>query len=480
MTLLGSVVASVGIPLLVGLVLDPVAELVGLVLRWCLFVGFPMWVIVRAIYGWSQSEDSLVRAFLRDLRPDPLGNLVVGSTVRRSVPVLTIALILVNAAIHYSGIDPVDYAMRMADPSLWPWTNFTSLFMHADGEHLWGNMLFLLVFGSAIEPRVPRARYLVYYLLLGTVANAVSVSFYRMGGNDLMTSLGASGAISGVMGLFVIRCYFARVGMPIPVFGALGAPIPLGYRLHMNAMVLVGLYFLRDLLGARSEIEEGASGIGYLAHVGGYCAGLCLAYATGLAREGRREVLELRASRPADLESLGPDAGARDRVLELDPQNVTLRLARARARSKYVLRQDARDDYEALIRILLERDPDEAARVFAECFRKYWTPLSPKDQLALSPALERIGELEIAARALEQIAETAGIEAADREKALLHQGKLLVALGLDDAASHVYERLLREHPQTALREIVEAKLGRRWTGSAVSTGKSEDGCTTQR
>jgi membrane associated rhomboid family serine protease len=60
--------------------------------------------------------------------------------------VFTIALILANAAIHYSAIDPVDYAMRMADPSLWPWTNFTSLFVHADGEHLWGNMLFLLVF----------------------------------------------------------------------------------------------------------------------------------------------------------------------------------------------------------------------------------------------------------------------------------------------------------------------------------------------
>jgi tetratricopeptide (TPR) repeat protein len=272
------------------------------------------------------------------------------------------------------------------------------------------------------------------------------------------------------MGLFVVRCYFARVGMAIPVFGALGAPLPVGYRLHMPAMILVGLYFLRDLSGARSEVEDGSSGIGYLAHVGGYCFGVCIAYAMGLAREGRREVLEFRASRTSDLENLGPDGEARDRVLELDPENLPLRIARARARSKYVRREDGREDYEAAIRLLVKRDTDEAARLFAECFRKYRTPLAPEEQLALTPALERAGELEIAARALELVAATSGPDVAVRRQALLHQARLLAAMGLEEAAVPVYEKILREDPGGSLHGIVEAKLARCRGASAARLG----------
>ena len=210
-------------------------------------LGLPAWVIARAIYQWSQSEDSLPRAFLRDLRPQAYGAFVLGDAPLRQIPVATIFLILANVTIYYSGIDSITYSMRMAEPSLWLWTNFSSLFMHANAEHLWGNMLFLWIFGSAVEPRIARARYLAYYLLVGTAGNALSVAFYWMAGYDWVAGLGASGAISGVMGLFVVRCYFAQVGVPVPLFGALGAALPIGYRLHVNAMVLVGLFLFLGL-----------------------------------------------------------------------------------------------------------------------------------------------------------------------------------------------------------------------------------------
>jgi membrane associated rhomboid family serine protease len=458
-TLFATLATALGIPLFVALVLDPASALLRLSLTWLLVLGLPVFVIARVLHRWATDDEPFLRAVLRDLRPDPLASLVVGERPLRRVPVVTLGLIVANVWLFYEVRDPLDYAMRTADPALWVWTNFSSLFMHVDAEHLWGNVLFLWIFGSALEPRIGRWRTLGWYFVAGTAGNVLATVFDAwVAADDRMISLGASGAIAGVMGLFVVRCHFARVGLPVPVFGGLGAPLPVGYRVHVNAMVLVGLYFCLDLLGARSQLAGEGEAIGYFAHLGGYGMGLCLAYGSGLAREGRRELLELRASRAADLDGLGPDPAARDRVLLAKPDHLPLRIERARARSKYVLRANGREDYEVAIGLLLKRDTIEAARLFVELFRKYGTALAPRQQLALTPALERIGQLDVAARALEQIAERAGIGEADRERALLQQARLLTALDLPDAAAHVYERLLREHP--ASRPAVEAKLAR--------------------
>lgn len=464
--LFGSLTAVVAVPLLLTLVIDTTGDLLRPLIRWLFWMVLPVGVLARVVYRWLDSGESLAWAVLRDLRPTPSGGPLVleGGPLRR-LPVLTIALVAANVAIHYSVADPLDYAMRMGDPSLWLWTNFTSMFAHMSDEHLWGNMLFLWVFASEIEPRLGRARTLLYYLVLGTAGNVLSVVFYSwVVGDDRIVTLGASGAISGVMGLFIVRCYFARVGVAVPIFGPLGAALPIAYRLQVNALVLIGLYFCLDLLGARSQLEGDPSSIDQMAHLGGYCSGLCIAFGTGLVREGRREMLALLASRPPDPEGFGPDHAARDRVLERDPSNVALRIARARTRSKFALHEGGREDYEAAIRLLAKRDLSEAARVFAEFFGKYTVPLSPKEQLALTPALERLGKLDLAARALELAAEVPGIEA-DRERALLRQAMLLEAMGISDAAVHVYEKLLREHPSS--RVIVEAKLARCRAASAA-------------
>lgn len=457
--LLGSLVATLGIPLLLVLVVDPMGALLRPLRLWLLLLGFPAWVLARILHRWVSSDDSLVRAFVRDLRPAALDTFALGDRRLARIPLVTLGLIAANVAIHHAVADPLDYAMRMADPSLWLWTNFTSLFVHGSDEHLWGNMLFLWVFGSAVEPRVGRARTLAYYLLAGSAGNALSVAFYAWAaGNDAVTAVGASGAIMGVMGLFVVRCYFTRVPLAIPLFGPLGAGLPLGHRVQVNAMLLAGLYLCLDLLGARADLAGEWTGVDHMAHLGGYGLGLCLAYATGLAREGHRERLVELAERPADLDGPGPDRAARDRALEHDPANSALRLARARDRSKYVPREDGREDYEGAIRSLLKQDRAEAARVFLEFFQRYGAPLPPKEQLALTPALERLGALDAAARALELVSDAPAIEPADRERALFQQARLLGAMGLGEAAAHVYEKLLREHP--GCRASVEAKLER--------------------
>ena len=102
----------------------------------------------------------------------------------------------------------------------------------------------------------------------------------------------------------------------------------------------------------------------------------------------------------------------------------------------------------------------EAAEVFAESFRKYRTPLTPHDQLRLTPALENLGELEVAARALELSSAEVGTPASEREKMLLYEARLLVAMNLQHAAIHLYEGFLREFPGSPSRSIVAERLAK--------------------
>ncbi len=252
--LFGSLAATLGIPLLLVLVVDPLGALLRPLALWLLVLILPTFVFARILQRWVTGDASLAQAFLRDLRP-ALGNLSFDRPLRGRVPIVTLGLIATNVALHFSVGDPLDYAMRTADPALWLWTNFSSMFVHLDDAHLWGNMLALWVFGSAVEPRIGRARFFVYYLLLGSAGNALSLAFYAWAaGEEQMVGLGASGAIMGVTGLFAVRCYFARVGLAIPLLGPLGAGLPVGHRIQVNAMLLVGLYVCFDLLGARAEL----------------------------------------------------------------------------------------------------------------------------------------------------------------------------------------------------------------------------------
>jgi membrane associated rhomboid family serine protease len=308
-TLFATLAAALGVPLFVALVLDPASALLRLALLWLFVLGLPVFVIARVLHRWATDDEPFLRAVLRDLRPDPLASLVVGERPLRRVPVATLGLIAANVGLFCAVADPLDYAMRTAEPALWAWTNFSALFVHYDAEHLWGNMLFLWIFGSALEPRIGWRRTLAWYFLVGTAGNVLGTIFDAwVAGDDRMISLGASGAIAGVMGLFVVRCHFARVGLPVPIFGGLGAPLPLGYRVHVNAMVLVGLYFCLDLLGAREQLAGEGEGIGYFAHLGGYGMGLCSTASAPTRRRGtgcwRRSPITCRS---------GSSAPARDR-----------------------------------------------------------------------------------------------------------------------------------------------------------------------
>jgi membrane associated rhomboid family serine protease len=148
-------------------------------------------------------------------------------------------------------------------------TLLTSMFMHGSLMHLLGNMLFLWIFGDNVEDDLSHGRYTAFYLVTGIAASlAHVVSTFVFGDNPFIPSLGASGAISGVMGGYLVLHPHRRVR--VIMFRTL-TDVP-GY-------VAVGLWFVFQLISAFGVIGQGAQsggGVAFMAHIGGFIAGVVL------------------------------------------------------------------------------------------------------------------------------------------------------------------------------------------------------------
>jgi membrane associated rhomboid family serine protease len=150
-------------------------------------------------------------------------------------------------------------------------TLLVSMFMHGGLMHLFGNMLFLWIFGDNLEDRLGHVRYLIFYLLTGVLASLAHVfstlAFSEGGSGMLVPSLGASGAISGVMGGYILLFPHNRVRV-----------ILVRMLTEVPAYVALGLWFLFQFVSGLGLLGGGAQegGVAYAAHIGGFVAGLAL------------------------------------------------------------------------------------------------------------------------------------------------------------------------------------------------------------
>ncbi len=213
----------------------------------------------------------------------PIGD---DNTGRKRFPILTYALIAANAAVFYLELVGGEAFVRQwaftasrfnADPWGEAPTLLTAMFMHAGWAHLLGNMLYLWIFGDNVEDRFGRLRFLAFYLVSGVIA---TFSQYALDPNSTLPNVGASGAIAGVLGAYLLFFPKARVHV---LLGRSVAPVP--------AFVALGLWFALQLaagvgaVATTAESEQG--GIAYGAHVGGFVAGLLMAGMMGGFRRGR-------------------------------------------------------------------------------------------------------------------------------------------------------------------------------------------------
>lgn len=149
-------------------------------------------------------------------------------------------------------------------------TVITSMFLHGGLLHLLGNMLYLWIFGDNVEAAMGRVRFLIFYLLCGVVA-ALAQAFTDMDGQIPM--VGASGAISGVLGAYLLLYPTANVRMLL----FLGVVIT---TFRVPAVIVLGLWFLFQLLSAQTLQEPGQQegGVAFMAHIGGFVAGMILVW----------------------------------------------------------------------------------------------------------------------------------------------------------------------------------------------------------
>ncbi|MBI5950412.1 MAG: rhomboid family intramembrane serine protease [Chloroflexi bacterium] len=197
---------------------------------------------------------------------------------RRIVPLVTYALIVMNVLfflVEMSGGDA--FIMKwafvpsrfLANPVGEFATLFTSMFMHAGWLHLGGNMLYLWIFGDNVEDRFGHAKFIIFYLLCGLGATFAQLAF-SLGSN--IPNLGASGAIAGVLGAYIL------------MFPQGSVRVLQGQRvIQVPALIVIGFWIVLQLFSGIGSIASTADtgGVAYMAHIGGFVAGFVLTFLLG-------------------------------------------------------------------------------------------------------------------------------------------------------------------------------------------------------
>ncbi|PWT78719.1 MAG: rhomboid family intramembrane serine protease [Chloroflexi bacterium] len=220
---------------------------------------------------------------------------------RRSFPVINTLLILANIAVfvyevvqgpafatcltNAYALVPTDVLQNtshatgcaLSEPHPVALTLLTSLFLHASWLHVGGNMLYLWVFGGQVEGRLGHLRYLFFYLLCGVVASAAQIAFSIYASQTTILTLGASGAIAGVLGAYLIFFPGSKVRS---VFLIGIVPVPL----RLWAFIVIGLFIVLQIVEGYLEVlsitsgqQQSSGGVAFFAHIGGFLLGVLVA-----------------------------------------------------------------------------------------------------------------------------------------------------------------------------------------------------------
>src|SRR6478672_9651303 len=210
--------------------------------------------------------------------------MVDAETSKRKFPIVTYALIALNVLFFFVELSGGDQFVNqyafvpsrfLANPSADFPTLFTSMFMHAGWVHLGGNMLYLWIFGDNVEDRLGHGLFTIFYFLCGLAATFAQV---MVNAGSHVPNLGASGAIAGVLGSYILLFPQGRVRV-----------LQAGRVVQMPALIVIGLWIVLQLFSGIGSISNAANaadgGVAYMAHIGGFVAGCLLTFALG----GRRQ-----------------------------------------------------------------------------------------------------------------------------------------------------------------------------------------------
>lgn len=381
----------------------------------------------------------------------------------RGIPWATLGIMVANllvfAMLHaLPGAEALAYryAFKAGDPSIQ--TAIASLFIHADALHLLGNMVFLWVFGPPIESRIGPARYLIAYLACGWLANLAQAAWIvgRLPEMASIPIVGASGCISGLMGIFLVRLFFARLQFASLTMLFFQGTVKAS-RFTLPSIVGIGLWFA---LTTAYHLAEAAPETAYICHMAGAAFGVVFAWSMGLAPEGSLEHRLARGARYAGRGEWFAALGEYEAYLSRSPNDPAVVAQVARIQRVTHQEAQAATRFQEAIRLWLARgELREACDAYEEMKRLLGpVPLPAPDLLRVARGCEELGRPSDASRAYEAY----GKHFPDREAAavaLLKSAEIEAkTLNNPGRARYIYEELLRRPLQPDLERIVRERM----------------------
>jgi membrane associated rhomboid family serine protease/TolA-binding protein len=363
------------------------------------------------------------------------------------------------------------YAGMSLAPAAFHWyAPLTYSFLHESVLHLSSNMLFLWVFGGSLEDAVGRKRFLILYAGSAVIAGLLQCGMAAVIGGAARTTpiVGASGAISAIVGAFAVRFYRSRIRF-------IGLPLRVPAVLLVAGVMLGEMAFTLFQLTHRDSVSAGHTSA-HWAHIGGFIIGVMWAQAARLMRAGRHEYLAADAA--MEMERGSPLTAVRrwEAVLEAQPDNPEAEAELGRAWGTLGEREQSLVRYRSAIAGYLKAsDKKEAAGRYQEMIGFFpGETLAPPDQFTVAGALEEQGENDAAEAALSALIEKhPGCK--EEEMALLRSCQLLTKkLGKPELATTSLSTFLRRFPDSQWRSFADDLLREAKRSSMAVEGADTD------
>lgn len=319
-------------------------------------------------------------------------------------------------------------------PSRFSWhTIFTSMFLHGSLMHLIGNMWYLYIMGDNLEDRWGHLQYLVFYLLSGIIA-ALFYSAFTMGTARDIPSIGASGAISGVLGAYIILFPRSRITFWYYYF--------LFFRIYSGTFELfawfwISLWFIQQIFGMLTNMHSTATaGVAFGAHVGGFLAGLCIAFLTRGFQKARY-IRNVCAGRNA----LSMIAG--EKIPKIIPFEQQVELYNTE---------------KEIQRLIDQKDEREAAILYGKTLEKFSDVSIPSSyEYRFAEILQNTGLLDDAIRAYQRFVRDYPFSNL-ADNALFNLGKIYLEKGEKDKAKECFRQIVLFYPYSELYEPAKYSL----------------------
>ncbi|MBI3921290.1 MAG: rhomboid family intramembrane serine protease [Armatimonadetes bacterium] len=382
----------------------------------------------------------------------------------RVFPIVTYTLLALNLLIYLAtsqggDLEEIIVACGFTPAHLNTFSWFTYMFLHGSLLHVLGNMLYLWLFGCALECAMGWWLYLATYLLSGCFA--MMLHFLIVASLDPASAeiplVGASGAIAGLLGLFILRFYQTKIKV-----GYTFLFIKWG-TFEVPSMWFIGFWILRQLWGALHStfmVPAADNGVAYWTHIGGVGLGMLYGLLVNLQGEGKTEYLVGDAQSAFDSGSYAKSIELTGKVLKTDPHNQQARLMNARSLARFGLVDKAMAGYHQVLGEHLRRNErEQVVALYSEMSAvQPEVTLEARTQLAVASWLTQSQKVQEAVTAYETLIRKFP-QSPEAETALLRCAQLyLEHYNRPHQAIATLETFIRKYPTSAWRGFAQESL----------------------